>query len=118
MNYTSLSSPVVHKDINDIASRTSTSLKHIAGSTIGITGANGFLASNIIYYILNLSSIFNLKIRVLAFCRSQQSLLSRFTCSDFSKFSPFFNLFLTIITMISLILPMLITSYMLQVTPP
>ena len=61
MNYTLLSSPVVHKDINDIASRTSTSLKHIAGSTIGITGANGFL-TNIIYIFL-IYSIFNLQIQ-------------------------------------------------------
>ena len=89
MKYLSLSSPVVNNDISGIASSTSRSLSILADSVIGITGANGFLASNIIYYILKLSSIFNLNIRVIAFCRSYQSLLSRFSCSEFSTFSSY-----------------------------
>ena len=89
MKYLSLCSPIVHKDISDVASLTSSSLKLLADSTIGITGANGFLASNIIYYILTLSNIFNLNIRILAFCRSRTSLLARFTSSEFSNISPY-----------------------------
>ena len=94
MKYLSLCSPIVHKDISDVASLTSSSLKLLADSTIGITGANGFLASNIIYYILTLSNIFNLNIRILAFCRSRTSLLARFTSSEVPIFPLIFNIFI------------------------
>ena len=50
---------------------------------LSITGANGFLASNIIFYLHYLSSKLNLSIHIEALCRSEKKLFSRFTLITF-----------------------------------
>ena len=93
MSQVILSTDVVREDITNIANVVNSSLNILDNTTIAITGANGFLASNFIYYILNLSCSLDLNIRVHAYCRSSSSLISRFSAHDYERFFSHLHIF-------------------------
>ncbi len=56
-------------------------------SIIAITGANGFLASSLIYYILVLSKSYDIDITIIALARNSNKLIKRFSADFISHHS-------------------------------
>ena len=54
-NHLLLDSPVSFEDVNSLEQSTYSALRELRNMRLSITGANGFLASNIIFYLHYLS---------------------------------------------------------------
>ena len=87
-NHLLLDSPVSFEDVNSLDQSTYSALRELRNMRLSITGANGFLASNIVFYLHYLSSKFNLSIHIEALCRSEKKLFSRFTPDYLSSYGP------------------------------
>ena len=100
-NLLALDSPISLEDIHSLEPSTYRSLSNFNNTQIAVTGANGFLASNIIFYLLTLSTKLSLNLQINALCRSRSRLTSRFSSTQsisnssgnspllFSKYTPY-----------------------------
>ena len=81
-NLLALDSPISLEDIHSLEPSTYRSLSNFNNTQIAVTGANGFLASNIIFYLLTLSTKLSLNLQINALCRSRSRLTSRFSSTQ------------------------------------
>tara|TARA_B100000674_G_C37974256_1_gene978548 strand:+ start:3689 stop:4783 length:1095 start_codon:yes stop_codon:yes gene_type:complete len=93
-DFLALNTPISLEDISTLDELSLSSLSRMKDMRFSITGANGFLASNIIYYLHVLSSSLQLNLHVTALCRSRSRFLARFT-SDYFLSNSFRNSNLT-----------------------
>lgn len=87
-----LSTGVVKDDIHSMSFNAISALKTIESSTILVTGASGFLASSIIYYILTLSSIHKLKITIIALARNPERFRNRISEKNLRTFGKYLHI--------------------------
>ena len=68
---------IIEEDIKEII-HTPLPWEELANKTILITGANGYLATYMVYTMLGLNDIIHLNLKVIALCRNEEKALSKF----------------------------------------